>query len=480
MRDQAEILLGASSEDADQQALVAAMRGLLRRFEAGEVILPQVLRAAEVVHRTRSAQDEPLQTHGTVVVATLEGDVHDIGKSLLVTILGAVGYEVRDLGSQVPIDDIVTAAAAPDVDALGLSALLVTTSRGMPECVRALDRHGVHVPVLLGGAAINRAFGRRAGLLPDGRVYEPGVFYCKDVFEGVATLDALLDPGRRQALIDSTHAEIEAERDAPPTPPVPRPATGAPRPRTVDAPRPPYWGVRRIKARLEDVWEYLDTNTLFRHHWGGYRARGPEYARLVGEQFEPDLRRLRAEALEQGWLEALIVSGYFACRAEGERLLLFDTEDRHLGWLDFPRQPDGDQRCLADYFRPDGDVVVLQAVSAGARAGEYVRELQRRGEYLRMLQVNGLASSTAEALADYAHLAARRDLGLTDGRGLRFSWGYPACPDLHEQRKVLTWLRADDEIGLRLTRSDNLDPEHSTAAMVVHHPEVAYFAVRSA
>jgi 5-methyltetrahydrofolate--homocysteine methyltransferase len=232
------------------------------------------------------------------------------------------------------------------------------------------------------------------------------------------------------------------------------------------------------------VWQYLDLNTLYRHHWGGHRAKGPEYERIVQEVFAPQLDALKEDALRDGWLEALIVSGYFACQSEGDQLLVYGADGSELTRLDFPRQPDGERLCLADYFRPrssgEMDVVVLQAVSAGPRAGAYVEELQAAGDYARMLYVNGLASGTAEALADYAHNLARRELGLASEQGLRFSWGYPACPDLEEQRKVLPLLRADTEIGLTLSLSNNLDPEHSTAAIVLHHPEAKYFAVRPA
>jgi 5-methyltetrahydrofolate--homocysteine methyltransferase len=236
---------------------------------------------------------------------------------------------------------------------------------------------------------------------------------------------------------------------------------------------------------LRDVWRSLDRNTLFRHHWGGHRARGAEYERIVNEVFEPELAALTEDALREGWLEALIVSGFFPCNASGDALLVFDPSDgrTEVARLQFPRQADGERLCLSDYFKPvDGgqrDVVVLQAVTAGARAGRYVEELQHSGDYSRMLYVNGLASGTAEALADYAHNLARRDLGLPQSQGLRFSWGYAACPDLEEQRKVLPLLQAESEIGLTLTLSGNLDPEHSTAAIVLHHPEAKYFSVRS-
>jgi 5-methyltetrahydrofolate--homocysteine methyltransferase len=229
------------------------------------------------------------------------------------------------------------------------------------------------------------------------------------------------------------------------------------------------------------VWCHLDKNTLFRHHWGGHRAKGAEYTRIVAEVFEPELQRLQADAAHDRWLEARMVMGIFACNADGETLVLW-SNGSECARLSFPRQPTGDQLCLADYFRPkdsgEPDVVVMQAVTVGARAGEYIEELQRAGDYSRMLYVNGLASSTAEALAEYAHRAARATLGLPASQGLRYSWGYQACPDLSQQRIVLDLLDAERLIGLRLSQSDHLDPEHSTAALVVHHPEAKYFAIR--
>jgi 5-methyltetrahydrofolate--homocysteine methyltransferase len=476
------------------EALLPAMKDVGDRFGAGELILPFVLQSAEVMKRAVSHLEQYLEkqagyTKGSIVVATVYGDVHDIGKSLLITILSNNGYTVHDLGKQVPVNTIVEAALEKQADAIGLSALLVSTSKQMPLCIQELDHRAIHLPVLIGGAAINRAFGRRAAILPDGRVYEPAVFYCKDVFEGLSTMDALVDPTQRSGLIDQVRAEIAAERDRAQQPaPLPRvtPRPGAGPRRDVAVPVPPFWGARRVAADLRDVWRGLDRNTLFRHHWGGHRAKGPEYERIVREVFEPELALLTEDALRERWLEALIVTGYFPCNASADQLIVFGPTDAavEVARLEFPRQPDGERLCLADYFKPiesgERDVVVLQAVSAGPRAGQYIEELQQSGDYSRMLYVNGLAAGTAEALAEYAHNLARRDLGLPAGQGLRFSWGYAACPDLAEQRKVLPLLRAEQQIGLTLSLSNNLDPEHSTAAIVLHHPEAKYFSVRTA
>ena len=288
-------------------------------------------------------------------MATVYGDVHDIGKSLLITILSNNGYTVHDLGKQVPVNTIVEAAIDKQADAIGLSALLVSTSKQMPLCIQELDHRGVHLPVLIGGAAINRAFGRRAAVLPDGRVYEPAVFYCKDVFEGLSTMDALVDQAQRSALIEQVRAEIAAERDRAQEPaPLPRvtPRPGAGPRRDVTVPVPPFWGARRVRADLREVWRGLDRNTLFRHHWGGHRAKGAEYERIVQEVFEPELASLTEAALAEGWLEALIVTGYFPCNAAVDQLVVFDPVDAatEVARLEFPRQPDGERLCLADYF----------------------------------------------------------------------------------------------------------------------------------
>jgi 5-methyltetrahydrofolate--homocysteine methyltransferase len=472
--------------------LLPAMKDVGDRFGAGELILPFVLQSAEVMKRAVAHLEQYLEkqagySKGTIVVATVFGDVHDIGKSLLITILSNNGYTVHDLGKQVPANTIIDAAIAHQADAIGLSALLVSTSKQMPICIQELDARGLHIPVLVGGAAINRAFGRRSGILPDGRLYEPGVFYCKDVFEGLATMDTLQDANARDQLLAQVRTETVALRDTPATPVTPRvvpKASAGPR-QDLRIPRPTTWGVQVIDAELPDVWRYLDKNTLFRHHWGGHRAKGDEYSRIVADVFESELARLQADARSDGWLQAHIVLGTFACNADGDSLILWSSPDsrQEVARLTFPRQPSGDQLCLADYFRsiqrPETDVIVLQAVTVGPRAGEYIEELQRSGDYSRMLYVNGLASSTAEALAEFGHRAARTNLGVPDNQGLRYSWGYQACPDLSQQRIVLDLLDAEARIGLRLSESNHLDPEHSTAAMVVHHPEAKYFAVRS-
>jgi 5-methyltetrahydrofolate--homocysteine methyltransferase len=480
----AEAIRAEPAQRIWRDAVLPSARAAIERYAQGELILPDLLRRLEVVFQAGKALGaEAFEPRGTIVVATLPGDVHDIGRALLGTVLSSGGYTVVDLGKQVPIEAIIDAAVRTRADAIGLSALLVTSSKNMPRCIQALDARGLDIPVLVGGAAINRAFGRRSAILPDGRIYAPGVFYCRDVFEGLSTMDALVDPQQRQPLIERVRAEIEAERDQTPVAPAARPSL----PTTLrHAPSsvPPYWGARRRTADLVEVWRSLDRNTLFRFHWGGYRAADAAYAHLVTEFFEPTLSKLTEDAVQSGWLEPLIVAGYFPCNADGDTLVVYapDAPPTEVARLEFPRQADGERLCLADYFSPlasgHRDVVALQAVSVGPRAGQEVERLLREGQYERMLLVNGLASATAEALAEHAHRLALADMKLPDHQGLRFSWGYQACPDLAEQRKVLPLLNAHFEIGLQLTESDTLAPEHSTVAIIVPHPEASYFAVR--
>ena len=473
------------------EVLLPAMKDVGDRFGAGELILPFVLQSAEVMKRSVRHLEQYFEkdtgyTKGTVVVATVFGDVHDIGKALLNTILSNNGYTVHDLGKQVPVNTIIDAARTLHADAIGLSALLVSTSRQMPMCIQELAQRGPRIPVLIGGAAINRAFGHRAAMLADGEMYDAGVFYCKDVFEGLSTLDRLqAGPTERAAAIADNRAEIEraATGDTVRPKAIARPRSvrmDTPR-RDIDIPRPGTLGPQRVAVQLEDAWQYLDRNTLFRLHWGGHRAKGDAFKRVAQQVFEPELARLQAEALREGWLKPAAVWGAFPCRGDGDNLLILARDDDQVvARLHFPRQADGEQLSLTDYFSQSRDIVVLQAVTAGAEAGAYIEQLQRTGDYSRMLYVNGIASCTAEALAEYTNQIVRRELGLGPERGLRFSWGYAACPDLSAQRDVLRLLRASELIHLRLSDSDNLDPEHSTVALVVHHPQAKYFSVRAA
>jgi len=423
-----------------------------------------------------------------VVLATVYGDVHDIGKNLVKTILTNNGFTVHDLGKQVPVATVLEKAVQVDADAIGLSALLVSTSKQMPFCVEELHRRNLTFPVIIGGAAINRRFGYRSHFTQDGMPYAGGVFYAKDAFEGLELAEALVDPARREAVKHEVLQKAIANRDRPaeealPPPPARRAPSVRPAPRV---PAPPFWGPRVVPSgsiSLPDLWPHLDLAELFKLQWG-VKAKGAEYERLVREEFGPKLEELKSEAQAKGWLVPRVVYGYFPCHAEGNDLVLLDPVHRkaEVARLRLPRQPDDRNLCLADFFReePGSDLCGLQVVTVGDAASRLAEEAQERGDYTRALFLHGLAVETAEALAECWHRQVRRELGLADGQGKRYSPGYPSWPDLADQRQVWKLLEPDRAIGVTLTEAHQMVPEQSTSAIVLHHPEAIYFTVRGA
>ena len=488
-----EALLERTPVEVLNQILLPAMKDVGDRFGRGELILPFVLQSAEVMKKAVAHLEQFLEkkegtTKGKVVLATVFGDVHDIGKNLVNTILSNNGYTVFDLGKQVPMNTILEKAVEVGADAIGLSALLVSTSKQMPVCVQEQDSRGMSYPVIVGGAAINRDFGRRIALLDDGeRFFDPGLFYAKDAFEGLEVMDALTgDPLRRGELVDRARREAFAQRDrarnaaAAPTSGATRSAIKSD---LADVPKPPFWGVRTLDdIDLRDVWPCFDLRSLFRLSWGAANTKGEAFERLLREDFEPRLERYKQEAQRDGFLEPRIVYGYFPAAGSGNDAIVFDPLDtrREIARMTFPRQLGGEHLSLADYLREpaDGaasDVVALQVVTVGARASERTEALQAAGDYSESYFQHGFSVQSAEALAEYAHRRIRRELGLAPDRGKRYSWGYGACPDLEQHEIVFRLLEATERIGVALTPAYQIVPEQSTAAIVMHHPRAAYF-----
>jgi 5-methyltetrahydrofolate--homocysteine methyltransferase len=480
------------------EVLLPAMKEVGDKFGAGELILPFVLQSAEVMKRAVARLENYLErieghTKGKVVIATVFGDVHDIGKSLVNTILTNNGYTVVDLGKQVPIDVIIDAAVEHEADAIGLSALLVSTSKQMPACIRELHDRELEFPVLIGGAAINRDFGRRA-LYPHGsdsdEVYEPGVFYCKDAFQGLDTMDALIDDEAHEALVRKIRDEARKLREKPveadDAPPITDDSVRSAARTDVPIPEPPFWGVRDIPVDLDEVFPYLDRHVLFKLHWGGRGRKGEEWRRIVEgdgdvEGFRPRLERMWRE---EDYLEPRARLGYFPCNADGNELVIYDPAEpeRELERLAFPRQPRHDRICLTDFFRSiesgERDVVALQGVTVGPKVTERVKELEARGEFAEQLFVHGLGVQAAEGLAEWVHAQVRRQLGIDPDQGRRYSWGYPACPDQSEHDKVWRLLRLE-EVGMTLSGGYAVEPEQSTVAIVAHHQQAVYFGMKS-
>jgi 5-methyltetrahydrofolate--homocysteine methyltransferase len=474
--------------------LLPAMKEVGDKFGAGELILPFVLQSAEVMKRAVARLETYLdkvegQTKGKVVLATVFGDVHDIGKSLVNTILSNNGYTVYDLGKQVPVNTIIEKALEVNADAIGLSALLVSTSKQMPLCVQELHARGLNFPVLCGGAAINPSFIRAASFVDteQNELYAPGVFYCKDAFEGLSTVEALVTPARKPDFVSARHQEVRegvARRAAlQERARASRAASENEGPsRDIDLPEPPFLGVKTLdRLALADLFRFIDLNTLYRLHWGAKNAKGDEWERLVKEEFEPRLKRYQQEALSGGWARPRAVYGFFPAAAQGNDLVLFDPQDsdREIERFAFPRQSDRDRLCLSDYFTPlngsKRDVVALQLVTVGDELLSKSEALTQSGDYGEGYFLHGFGVRLAEAAAEYVHRQIRKELGLPMNRGLRYSWGYPACPD-HMQHEIVFRLLPAHALGMNLTELGALVPELSTAALVVHHPEAKYFS----
>jgi len=488
--------------------LLPAMKDVGDRFGAGELILPFVLQSAEVMKRAVAYLEGYLEkkegyTKGKVILATVFGDVHDIGKNLVNTILSNNGYTVYDLGKQVPLNTILDKAIEVGADAIGLSALLVSTSKQMPLCVKELHKRGLKFPVIVGGAAINRSYGRRILFVDEQTpesmplAYESGVFYARDAFEGLEIIDHLTSsPEQRSSFVHrikeealherlrkaKTDAQEAAAGEEPVEVPSPSIRSG------VTIPTPPFWGPRILeRIGIEDVAACMDLNTLYRLHWGG-KAHGAEFTRLVEGEFRPRLDRMLREARQQRYLQPRVIYGYFPCQSSGNELIIYDPRDegrrrREVMRFRFPRQRERERLCLADYFAPVEadriDIVAFQVVTMGSTASEAVHRLQQAGNYSEAYFVHGLAVEMAEALAEYTNRVIRRELGLEEQRGRRYSWGYQAIPDLADHAKVLQLLPARDAIGVDLTEAYQFVPEQTTAAIVVHHPQAVYFAVRA-
>jgi 5-methyltetrahydrofolate--homocysteine methyltransferase len=478
--------------------LLPAMKEVGDKFGAGELILPFVLQSATVMKRAVARLENYLErieghSKGKVVIATVFGDVHDIGKSLVNTILTNNGYTVVDLGKQVPIDTIINSAIEEKADAIGLSALLVSTSKQMPAAVQELHSKKLEFPVLIGGAAINRDFGRRI-LYPGGKdsdeIYEPGVFYCKDAFVGLDTMDTLVDEEARAGLVERFRAEARDLREKPvvvdDSPPVTDDSVRSAARTDVEVPKPPFLGAREIDIDLADVYPHLDRHVLFKLHWGGRGKKGEEWRQIVeghdgDEGFAPKLERMWRE---QDYLSPRAKLGYFPAAADGNELVVFDPgdPDRELERLVFPRQPKHDRICLADFYRPldsgEKDVVAIQGVTVGPEVTDVIARLEQEGEFAEQLFTHGLGVQAAEGLAEWLHAQARSDLGIDPDQGRRYSWGYPACPDQSEHDKVWRLLGLE-EIGMTLSDGYAVMPEQSTVAIIAHHPQAVYFGMKS-
>lgn len=452
--------------------LLPAMKTVGEMFGAGELILPFVLKSAECMKAAVARLERYLlrkegSSKGKVVLGTVYGDVHDIGKNLVRTIFENNGYEVHDLGKQVPLQRFLEEIDRVDPDAVGLSALLVSTSKQMRFFVEHARKSGMSIPVLCGGAAINSSFVNR--IARDGGIYRGGVFYCGTMFDGLRTMDSLVG-GQRRQFISKWRDGILAWRDRPaaaPARPLARSSVVPVRP--PDPPslaEPVRLGADQID--MEEVWRLLDKRSLYKMSWG---LRGRAGAESEGDH-DTILDELKSKVQREHLFLPQAVYGYFACHASGERL----TVDYRGGSVhfDFPRSARRERLCIADYFGAD-DMAAFQAVTVGDVVSGVAEDWNDGGRYTDALYLQGLAVQTAEAIAEWVNRRIVSELGLDRG-GLRYSWGYPSCPDVSQHFDVWKLLEPEKS-GMRLTTAGQIDPEQSTAAIVLHHPEAKYFAL---
>jgi 5-methyltetrahydrofolate--homocysteine methyltransferase len=490
--------------DLINTVLLDGMKTVGDLFGARKMQLPSVLDSAGVMKAAVAYLEPKMEKKagsqkGTIVLATVKGDVHDIGKNLVDIILSNNGFRVINLGIKQPGDVIIKAAQEHQADAIGLSGLLVKSTLEMKYVIQDLERQKLDFPVLCGGAALTRKY------VEDDlrKEYSNAVFYSDDAFGGLHIMedlvsadgkrDSRLKEGRtvkeyaRAVAVDEESGPVFAERS---------PVVGdAP-----NIPEPPFWGVRVKKDYdLRELFRYINETALFKNQWQLKTASQEDYVRLVEEKFRPIKKQLEDEIIASALFEPRVVWGYFPCQGDGNNVVVYEADvragvpaPRELLRFTFPRQREGRKLCISDFFAPKSsgklDVIGLSLVTVGSKASVETQRLFEAGEYTKYLYLHGLSVETAEALAEFHHRLMRIELGIAGDdsanirdlfhqkyRGSRYSFGYPACPNLEDQTKLFALLKPEENVGVRLTSGFLLEPEQSTSALVVHHPAAKYF-----
>ncbi len=521
------------------EILLDGMRVVGELFGSGQMQLPFVLQSAETM-KAAVKHLEPFMERvegsqkGTIVLATVKGDVHDIGKNLVDIILTNNGYRVINLGIKVPIENMIEAAETNSADAIGMSGLLVKSTVIMKENLEQMEQRGLKIPVVLGGAALTRKYVEQDLR----RVYDGYVSYANDAFDGLHFMSRLHDPAMSGEGVKSGEIDIAelanvttASSALDKTLELNRKETWEPARgeginvkvrskvnREVAVPTPPFYGsMVATNIKLEKIWEYLNEVALFRGQWQ-FSKKGKteeEYKKLLESQIYPVLDEQKLTVKRERMFEPRVIYGYFPCRSSADDLIIYRPaaeEDLYGKWnsvrpgnlkgsdlkewfrFTFPRQMDDRFLCISDFFKPveSGlfDVIAVQAVTIGSKASEYTKHLFDAGNYQDYLYLHGLSVESAEALAEYWHKIVRTELGIDSQdapdkkrlfsqgyQGSRYSFGYPACPDLEDQAKLFELLHPD-RIGMTLTEEFQLVPEQSTTAIVVHHPEAKFFNIK--
>jgi 5-methyltetrahydrofolate--homocysteine methyltransferase len=502
--DLAEAMLTRTPLSIINEVLLAGMKTVGDLFGAGEMQLPFVLQSAEVMKAAVAVLEPHMEKadqggKGRVVLATVKGDVHDIGKNLVDIILTNNGYTVHNIGIKQPISTIIEKAEEVGADAIGMSGLLVKSTIVMRDNLEELNARGLaSYPVLLGGAALNRTYVE--GDLR--QLYKGRVFYCRDAFAGLRVMDQLRE--EREQGVEPEKEPVRAPRVAPirPRGPAPAPPDTSELARSdvatdVPVPTAPFLGEARVVKGIpvRDLVPYLNESALFRGQWQLRPVGGKEgWRHTLETEARPRLRALLDEAIATQILRPAVVYGYFPCNGDGNDVVVWDDDGRERVRFSFPRQRRDRRLCIADFFRPlesgEPDVIGMHVVTMGLAASEATAKLFADNRYREYLELHGVTVEMAEALAEYWHQRIRQELGIAGDdaadmedlfdqgyRGSRYSFGYPACPDLEEQTKLFELLRPE-RIGVELSEEFQLHPEQSTSAIIVHHPEAKYFNAR--
>lgn len=507
-RDQLESLLDQAREkygpvDVINQVLLEGMKVVGELFGSGKMQLPFVLQSAEVMKASVALLEPYMEkqadvSKGSIVLATVKGDVHDIGKNLVDIILSNNGYTVYNLGIKQSVEQILEAAEQHQPDAIGMSGLLVKSTVIMKENLEEMNRRQIAMPVLLGGAALTRRY-----VEEDLRsLYAGALFYGKDAFEGLKIMEELISDADGK-LTRNTKNSVKAVQETASQKKLAEQAAKklfyveSAVKKNILIPQVPFWGVRLEESLpVAPIFEYINKNALFKAQWQFRKGKlsKEEYAKLEEEEILPAWERMTKKVLDEKIFMPKVMYGYFPCQSEKNDLIVFDPESKkEKVRFTFPRQQTDSHLCLADYFRSrdsgEMDVLGLQLVTIGKLASEQAQELFEKNAYLDYLLLHGLSVESAEALAEMWHVRMRQEMGIADQEpekiemlfrksyhGARYSFGYPACPDLSDQKKFFT-LCDGSQIGVSLSEEFQLHPEQSTSAIIVHHPEAIYFSV---
>jgi 5-methyltetrahydrofolate--homocysteine methyltransferase len=473
LRKHPELAHDAAVETLNE-VLLPAMKEVGDKFGAGELILPFVLKSAECMKSAVSELEKYLikkqgVSKGKLVLCTVYGDVHDIGKNLVKTIFSNNGYTVYDLGKQVPIQQIIDKIKEVQADAVGLSALLVSTSKQMQFFIEKAKELDLKIPALCGGAAINSDYINRIAKADE--VYREGVFYCKTAFDGLNVMNKLRSP-ERDKFIHEWNTKISKFDEKKTTGVKTDIASLVSKIKPASPPIAPHLDTPIIltpsEIDLEEVWRYLNKKSLFVLSWG---IRGKSASKLIGDP-EALLLEWKKKVIDEALFSPSVVYSYFRCNNQGNRLVVESKKQGEVAF-EFPRSSKPKHLCITDYFGKQ-DIVAFQVVTVGQKTVSKIEELNSNNNYTDAYYLHGLAVETAEALAEWVHHRIRSELNIDKNRGLRYSWGYPSCPDTMQH--YLVWKLIDPtSCDIGLTSAGQITPEYSTAAVVVHHPDAEYF-----